>query len=119
MNGLRLAEMDARDMLDVIHYFFEEDMYYSSAEQAEGRDRSRQQIYEQFYESEYPYAVATGTSANASGVTSKNFDISEEELVPFDPLQKNKPTKPFVPPTPVNARSAQPFGSVLDGPLGD
>ena len=111
--------MEARDMLDVIHYFFEEDMFYSSAEQAEGRDRARQQIYQQFYESEYPYAVNVGNSMNASGVTSKNFDIEEEELVPFDPLQKNKPTKPFIPPTPVNAKSTQPFGSVLDGPLGD
>ena len=112
--------MDARDMLDVIHYFFEEDMFYSSAEQAEGRDRSRQQIYSQFYESEYPYVVA-GPS-NASGVNTRNFDakeevVEDENVVPFDPLQKNKPTKPFMPATPVNAKSSQPFGSVLDGPL--
>lgn len=118
MNGIRLSEMESRDMLDVIHYFFEEDMFYSSAEQAEGRDRARQQIYQQFYESEYAYAVATGNSASSSGVTSKNFDIAEEGIVPFDPLQKSKPTKPFVPPTPVNARSPLPFGSALEGPLG-
>lgn len=112
--------MDARDMLDVIHYFFEEDMFYSSAEQADGRDRSRQQIYSQFYESEYPYAVS-GTS-NASGAVTKDFDLQEEAIedenvVPFDPLQKSVPTKPFIPATPVNAKSSQPFGSVLDGPL--
>lgn len=112
--------MEAQDMLDVLHYFFEEDMFYSSAEQAEGRDRARQQIYQQFYQSEYPYAVNVGSSYNASGVTSKNFDIAdEEEIVPFDPLQQNKPTKPFIAPTPVNAKSSQPFGSVLDAPFGD
>jgi len=113
--------MEAQDMLDVIHYFFEEDMFYSSAEQAEGRDRARQQIYNQFYESEYPYAV-TSSSNNASGVVTRNFDVEEEkddEIVPFDPLQKNKPTKPFIPATPVNAKSNQPFGSALDGPLGN
>lgn len=113
--------MDARDMLDVIHYFFEEDMFYSSAEQAEGRDRSRQQIYSQFYESDYAYAVAS-SSSNASGVITRDFDAMEElhedeELVPFDPLQKNKEVKPFIPATPVNAKSSQPFGSTLDGPL--
>lgn len=111
--------MEARDMLDVIHYFFEEDMFYSSAEQAEGRDRSRQQIYSQFYDSEYPYAVA-GASANAAGTTTRNFDVAEQEeeaVVPFDPLQNSKPTKPFIPATPVNAKSSKPFGSVLDEPL--
>lgn len=105
-------------MLDVLHYFFEEDMYYSSAEQAEGRDRARQQIYSQFYGSEYPYAITANKSNAQGGMTTKNFDLDEEEgIVPFDPLEKSKPTKPFVPPTPVNAKSSQPFGSVLDGPL--
>lgn len=107
-------------MLDVLHYFFEEDMFYSSAEQAEGRDRARQQIYRQFYESEYPYAVA-GSSSNYQGSV-RNFDeaITEEEeakLTPFDPLQKKQPTKPYVPPTRVNANSPLPFGDALDGPL--
>lgn len=118
MNGLRIEELDSRDMLDVLHYFFEEDMYYSSAEQAEGRDRARQQIYSQFYGSEYPYAITANKSNAQGGMTTKNFDLDEEEgVVPFDPLEKSKPTKPFVPPTPVNAKSSQPFGSVLDGPL--
>lgn len=111
--------MDSRDMMDVLHYFFEEDMYYSSAEQAEGRDRSRQQIYRQFYESEYPYAVAKSPSTYIS--TSKDFNYiteeEEEKLTPFDPLQKKEATKPYVPPTQGNAKLSQPFGDVLDGPL--
>lgn len=112
--------MDSRDMVDVLHYFFEEDMFYSSAEQAEGRDRARQQIYRQFYNSEYPYAVAKAGSSYSSNT--KNFDqvITEEEeekLTPFDPLQKKQPTKPYVPPTQGNAKLSQPFGDVLDGPL--
>lgn len=108
-------------MTDVLHYFFEEDMFYSSAEQAEGRDRARQQIYQQFYNSEYPYAMHTG-NASSTAYSTKNFDqvITEEEeekLTPFDPLQKKQPTKPYVPPTQMNAKLALPFGDALDGPL--
>lgn len=115
MNNLDLKEMEASDMLDVLHYFFEEDLYYSSAEQAEGRDRARQRIYEDFYNKRYPYASSSG-----QGV-SRNFDVDiaeeVEEVTPFDPMQKMQPTKPYVAPTPVNASSRLPFGNVLDGPM--
>ena len=110
-------------MLDVLHYFFEEDLFYSSAEQAEGRDRSRVAIYEDFYNSSYAYSVASTSAAGGRGVT-RNFDdfntISEEEeekIVPFDPLQKQKALKPFIKPTAVNAAASQPFGDMLDGPI--
>lgn len=110
-------------MLDVLHYFFEDDLFYSSAEQAEGRDRSRVAIYEDFYNSSYAYS--TQTSSTAGGFSaSKNFDnfdlMSEEEeekIVPFDPLQKQKAIKPFIKPTVVNAAADQPFGDMLDGPI--
>ena len=110
-------------MLDVLHYFFEEDLFYSSAEQAEGRDRSRVAIYEDFYKSSYAYS--TQTTSNASGFNmSKNFDNfdlipekEEEKIVPFDPLQKQKALKPFIKPTVVNAAADQPFGDMLDGPI--
>ena len=55
VNGLQLASMDASDMLDVLHYFLEDDMNYSTAEQAEARDNSRSAIYEAMYSSSYKY----------------------------------------------------------------
>ena len=105
-------------MLDVLHYFFEEDMYYTSAEQAEGRDRSREIIYRDFYNASYPYATTRNSNfASGQGIT-RNFDeLEEEEIVPFDPLQKQKVVKPFIPPTAVDARAEQPFGTTLDGPI--
>jgi hypothetical protein len=55
--------------------------------------------------------------AGGQGIT-KNFDdIEEEEIVPFDPMQKQKAVKPFIPPTAVDARAEQPFGITLDGPI--
>lgn len=109
-------------MLDVLHYFFEEDLFYSSVEQADGRDRSRISIYQDFYNTSYAYS--TNKNSNAGGGVYKNFDdlefISEDEeekIVPFDPLQKQKAVKPFIKPTTVNAAADQPFGDMLDGPI--
>lgn len=110
-------------MLDVLHYFFEDDLFYSSAEQAEGRDRSRVAIYQDFYNSSYVYSAQKSSNAGGQGIT-RNFDdldlMSEEEeakIVPFDPLQKQKAVKPFMKPTTVNAAADQPFGDTLDGPI--
>ena len=110
-------------MLDVLHYFFEEDLFYSSVEQAEGRDSSRVAIYQDFYNSSYAYSAGSSSTAGGQGFT-KNFDdyefVSEEKekkIVPFDPLQKQKVVKPFIRPTTVNAAADQPFGNTLDGPI--
>lgn len=112
VNGIRLEEMDAPDMLDVIHYFFEEDSRYASAEQAEASNRAREIIYSDLYNTRYPYSTSGG-----QGI-SKDFDIEpEEEITPFDPMQKKQPTKPFIAPTQVNASLPQPFGGFIDGPL--
>ena len=120
MSGLNLKEMEASDMLDVIHYFIEEDMNYSSAEQADGRSRSREIIYQDFYGHNYKYATSQGNSgvSSAAGSITRNFDDpidDEESLVPFDPLKG--PTKSFVPATPVNAAMSRPFGAVIEEPL--
>ena len=45
------------------------------------------------------------------------FSDEDEKIVPFDPLQKKKETKPFIRPTVVNAAADQPFGNTLDGPI--
>jgi hypothetical protein len=123
VNGLNLKEMKASDMIDVLHYFFEDDMNYASAEQADAKDRSREIIYRDFYDHSYAYSN-TQERANANYAASgqnftKDFDVSsldgDEKIEAFDPMKK--PPKPFVPATKLNAASPRPFGSVLDEPL--
>ncbi len=122
MNGLNLKEMSASDMIDVLHYFLEDDMNFSSAEQADAKDRSREIIYRDLYNHSYAYSN-TQERANAKYSAggqnfTKDFDLSavdEEKIQVFDPMKK--PPKPFVPTTQVNASAARPFGSVLDEPL--
>lgn len=110
MSGLKLAEMDAADMVDVLHYYFEDDLNIVSQEQVAAKSESRSVIYRTLYGTTYKYKVETGVTSSASG--SSSYD----DLVPFDP--SNSVTKPYVPPTDFNPDMEKPFGIVLDAPLG-
>jgi len=112
--------MNASNMVDVLHYFFEEDMFYSSAEQAEARDETRKKMYSQMYGMTYKYA---GTKSRKPGSTTYGgevYDFSDdvpvtEDIKPFNP--KKNPTKSFIPPTQMDPDSSRPFGIDLDAPL--
>jgi hypothetical protein len=111
VSGLKLAEMDSSDMVDVLHYYFEDDLSVVSQEEVAAKSESRSVIYRTLYGTTYKYRVDTGVkSTTASG--SHSYD----DLVPFDP--SNSVTKPYVPPTDFDADMSKPFGTVLDAPLG-
>jgi len=115
-NGIRLAELEASDMVDVIHYLFEEDMDYTSGEQAESRSKMRTSTYKNMYGITYKYGYESSESKNK-----RIFDeaMAEPDLIqdikPFDPVKN--PTKAFMPASDFNPESAQPFGLDLDAPL--
>ncbi len=100
MHGINLPEMDLSDMLDVIHYFYEEDLNFSSHEQLQMTEKRRVHIYREMYQTEYKYQV--------SG--------SSDSVTPFDPAAGE--AKPYIPPTDFDPDSYSPFGSVLDAPIG-
>lgn len=83
-------------MLDVIHYFLDEDMRYSSLDELKIHDSVRKNIAKTLYGVEYRYGIPGETS-----------DIEDPNYV-----------KPYIPPTEVNPESHAPFGSVLDAPIG-
>lgn len=106
--GLRLERMPAQDMLDIVHYFFESDSL-GEKETQEAKAKMRHTIYGQLYDRSYTWGNdveqefgtqevlgADGGGGGTSGLTHKSY----------------------IPPTPVNANAAKPFGSVLDAPLG-
>lgn len=115
-NGIKLAELEASEMLDIIHFIFEEDMTHSSGEQAEVQSRVRTTLYETMYETKYKYGYESTESRNQ-----RIYDEALEEpdivenLKPFDPIKA--PTKGFVPATDFNPEAVKPFGSGLDAPL--
>ena len=94
VNGLRLGEMEAEDMLDVLHYFFEEDYRFTSQEHALISSRARRKLYKALYDKEYRYGVDDNEEVSSDGV------------------------KPYMEPTEFDPEAANPFGaSLLDEPL--
>lgn len=104
--------MELSDMLDVIHYFYEEDLNYASVEQAQMSDARRVTIFKQLYGTEYRYA-STDTK---NKVSASDFDYDFDDLEPFDPAKAA--TKPFIPATEIDEYSSNPFGDILDAPIG-
>lgn len=113
--------MPATDMLDVIHYFFEDDANYSTAEQAKARTGMRTQIYENLYNTTYKYGGDEDTSSTEGGVPpTRDFgSIDEDEILdPINPFaKKSKSVAPYTPPTQLREDDVNPFGDVLDAPL--
>jgi hypothetical protein len=101
--GLSLAEMELSDMLDVIHFFFEEDSRFVSAEEAEGVSGLRTSLYRNMY----------GTSYRYGSSKSKNTGLSADSYSEFSDV-----TKPYIPPTEFDPGRPNPYGSLLDAPIG-
>jgi hypothetical protein len=98
--GLNLGELEVSQMLDLIHYFFEEDSRFSTAEEAEAVSQMRSVIYGMLYGTTYKYKVGKSSNSNVG----EGFNTGE--------------TKPYIPPTEFDADSYLPFGNTLDAPLG-
>jgi len=119
--GLNLKEMEYSDMLDVIHYIFEEDSVFVSQEHLQTREGFRKKMYSDMYGRPYRYfrvAQSSGASGSYSGGISGADSLDEpfEDMTPVDPLKP--PTKGYVPPTEFDASRPNPFGGVLDAPIG-
>jgi hypothetical protein len=119
---MRLASMEASDMVDVIHYLFEEDTVFFSTEQAAYKDSLRGNLYRDMYEREYKY-VNKSSSDGSYGMDTLDAPLNAtEEPVEQDKIRvfspREKTAKPYSPPTQVKADDIKPFGSVLDAPIG-
>jgi hypothetical protein len=111
--------MEASDMLDVIHYYFEQDHRYSTFEEASFKDQFRSSIFKNLYESEYAFGQSnedTPDYTNQDTDLDAPLEINQEVIEPFNPRAKS--VKGFIQPTNLNENSAKPFGSILDEPLG-
>jgi len=111
--------MEASDMLDVIHYYFEQDHRYASFEEASFKDQFRSSIFKNLYESDYQFGMSnddTPDYTNNDSDLGEPLEMNQEVIEPFNPRAKS--VKGFIEPTNLNENSSKPFGSVLDEPLG-
>jgi len=114
LQGLNLKEMEASDMLDVLHYLFEQDTIVNSQEEYESKNSVRRVIYQSVYNRDFAYLRDVDT--NKSNVS--------DDYEPFDEFDNYTPTtsnsvKPYTPPTNFDPDAPNPFGSALrEAPLG-
>jgi len=110
-------------MLDVIHFFFEEDLLQSNtAEAVDAKDKARSMIYEQLYGRPFGHSSRRSSSVPDSVMTageasSTSIDDDSVPPVPLDPFEKSKVVKPYFAPTKISEGSLKPFGHGIDEPL--
>lgn len=118
-NHIQLEEIPAHEMVDVLHFLFEEDLDATSGEQAEAQTKARELIYNDLYGEKYKYGVKSSQNKyNTPGYTPDNdgfYGQEVDDIQVFDPM--SQPTKPYVPPTDFEENSSRPFGGLLDEPL--
>ena len=105
--------MEASEMVDVLHYYFEEDyIVASTVEQARNVTQFRKRLYNTLYGRDYTYGYSENSNNASSFLEDDDYDNSD--IAPFD---VSSVTKPYIPPTePMGGTS--PFGALLDGPVG-
>jgi hypothetical protein len=113
---LDLTSLNAADLIDVLHYYFEEDANLATGEQMEARDKMRSSIYGELYMRTYRYGASSSSTTDFSAL---DDPYGDDMPVPVDPMAKSfSAVKPFVPATEINEGSSKPFGRLLDAPLG-
>lgn len=129
MSRVDLKELDASDLLDVLHFYFEEDTVFSSEEQLSSRSKIREAVYGNMYGTEYKYKYVPQKTSSSAGPASNSYQPSAtqdfdhltdgEEISPFDP--KTTPRKPPLDESSVmwaDNSASKPFGDLLDAPMG-
>jgi hypothetical protein len=110
-SGIDLKELEASCMLDVLHYFFEEDLRAGTQEELEAVTKVRTQVYRIMYNREYRSGIdSSGSKYNVNTASGDN-------LAPFDPSAPTTVKKPYIPATTFDPESPLPFGEKLDAPL--
>jgi hypothetical protein len=103
--------MEVSEMLDVLHYLFEDDMRFTSGDEVKAQGKLRKELYA-LYGKEYKYGAGSSPTTYGGRAYIPADGVDDFDIAPVNVK------KPYVPPTKFNPESASPFGSVLDAPLG-
>lgn len=104
-------------MLDVLHYYFEEDTFYPTPQHQEARSATREHVYGVLYGTSYVYALKKQKPGEFIDYSLPEYD-PEDDVAPINQFSvRDTPAKPFVPATEFNEDSVLPFGNNLDAPL--
>lgn len=110
LSGVALLELEASDMLDVVHYLFEEDLRVGTSEEAEAISKIRETMYPLLYGRPYK-SLFTGSKSKY------NMSTASSGPIPTVSTPPGSERKPYIPPTQFDPDSSVPFGEKLDSPL--
>lgn len=103
-------------MLDVLHFFFEQDFGHPSAESSARNSTMRETLYSTMYETDYKYKIEQQGQSKPKSID--DYEDSDEEDEYGDINVFSPSTRPYTPPTEVTTDPHKPFGDILDSPLG-
>lgn len=124
MSGVNLVEMDGSDMIDVLHYLFEEDSHIVSEESIKSRSGVRKSIYDTLYGVKYKYEYKDSKAKHRAYIeedlASMDSLSDAESAQPFNPREvkaERKPTMGAETITQFDPYAENPFGGILDAPM--
>lgn len=93
-------------MLDVLHYLLDEDLSFTSGDEAKYKNNLREMLYKTIYNKKYKFSSSETEYLNNLDDADLNAGISRE-------------VKPYIPPTNFNPDASNPFkGTLKEEPLG-
>lgn len=106
--------MEASPMLDVLHFYMEEDHLTSDPATAQQKTHVRTIVYREFYNIKYKYGQSSESPRGRQYIdSSEDYDDDLSDVTSFSPS-----AKPYTPATDFDPNSPDPFGGLLDAPLG-
>lgn len=105
-------------MLDILHFFFEEDQVNATQELKNQKSDVRDNMYRLLYGVDYAYKLdKVETDATDMSFLEDEDDSppDDSDIKPFSP--KRQGVKPFIPVNQPTEDGIQPFGNTLDAPL--
>ena len=114
--------MNASNMMDVVHYIFEQDTVVSSEDELKSQSAVRVAIYRDFYKKKYAYEYKPKSSSGRAYVPDSDLEVmsEEEDLQPFRAREEmpQKSTMGEETITPFDPTAQNPFNGILDAPMG-
>lgn len=107
---MRLGELDAADLLDVVHVLYEEDATPLWEQHIDVKDRIREVLYPQLYDR--PYQFSSTRRAGAAGGGEVPASPTSPDGFP-EGVGDDRETKPYIPPS-----TPEELEQVLGTPMG-
>lgn len=86
MSGIQLMEMEGSDMMDVLHFIFEDDFTSASEEHARSRSAIRESLYRDLYGVSYKFKLKDSPRGQPRAANDFDYSGYEASLASAEPV---------------------------------